>query len=172
MHYRRDPCSSQTLAPTKNILDCEFRDWIAAYHFHALVEQGCPSDISARRTNELLLGLMGRSGRQLWIEGHDAGTFRALEYHTDTFFHEDFVRCLAQLFGRLFLKAMTHCCHVGEVKPPRKPSHQNPAKTGFRFTSIMLTTVAKTLCSRLEAASATAMFVHVEFFFKDPAECK
>ena len=89
MRYMRDPCSSQTLAPTKNILDCEFRDWIVAYHFQALVEQGCPSDISARRTNELLLGLMGRSGRQLWIEGHDTGTFRAFEYHTDTFFHED-----------------------------------------------------------------------------------
>ena len=102
MHYMRDPCSPQTLAPKKNILDCEFRDWIAAYHFQALVEQGCPSDISARRTNELLLGLMGRSGRQLWIEGHDAGTFRALECHTDTFFHEDFVK----MFGTTFWQAI------------------------------------------------------------------
>ena len=98
MHYMRDPCSSQTLAPTRNILDCEFRDWVVAYHFQALVEQDCPTDISARRSNELLLGLMGRSGRQLWIEGHDAGTFRAFEYHNDTFFHEDFVKMFAATF--------------------------------------------------------------------------
>ena len=52
--------------------------------------------------NELLLGLMGRSGRQLWIEGHDAGTFRAFEYHTDTFFHEDFVK----MFGTTFWQAI------------------------------------------------------------------
>ena len=100
MHYMRDPCSSQTLAPTKNILACEFRDWIAAHHFQALVEQGCPSDISARRTNELSLGLMGRSGRQ--FEGHDAGTFRTLEYRTDTVFHEDFVK----MFGTTFWQAI------------------------------------------------------------------
>ena len=58
----------------------------------------CPTDISARRSNELLLGLMGRSGRQLWTEGHDACTFRAFEYHTDTFFHEDFVKMFATTF--------------------------------------------------------------------------
>ena len=138
MHYMRGPCSSRTLAPTKKILDCEFRDWVVAHVFQAHIEQRCPSQIAARRANDLLLRLMGRSGRPLWIEGHDIGTFSGAQYHTDVFFHEDFVKHLVKLFGMPFLPA-TICCrmrqnnsHVGAVIPPRMSSPLlNPAKTGI-----------------------------------------
>ena len=98
MHYMRGPCSSQTLAPTKKILDCEFRDWVVAHLFQAHIEQRCPSQVAARRANDLLLRLMGRSGRPLWIEGHDIGIFSGTQYHTDVFFHEDFVKAFGETF--------------------------------------------------------------------------
>ena len=144
MHYMRGPCSSQTLAPTKKILDCEFRDWVVAHLFQAHIEQRCPSQVAARRANDLLLRLMGRSGRPLWIEGHDIGTFIGTQYHTDVFFHEDFVKAFGETFWNAIPSSMpflpaTICCRmrqknsrVGAVIPPRMSSPLlNPAKTGI-----------------------------------------
>ena len=98
MHYMRGPCSHKTLAPSTRILDCEFRDWICDYYFRVHVGHGYPEVTVARKANALLLVLMGRSGRQLWIEGHDMGTFRITTYPDDQFFHEDFVKTFGVTF--------------------------------------------------------------------------
>ena len=45
-----------------------------------------------------LLPVVGRSGRPCWIEGHDIGTFSGTQYHTDVFFHEDFVKAFGETF--------------------------------------------------------------------------
>ena len=92
MHYMRGPCSNRTLAPPLTILDCEFRDWIVDFCFRAHVAHDIPSEIAAERSNQLLMHMMGRHGRQLWLEGHDTMTFFATPHEEIEPFLADFLQ--------------------------------------------------------------------------------
>ena len=126
MHYMRGPCSNRTLAPPLTILDCEFRDWVVDFCFRAHVAHEVPSEIAAERSNQLLMHMMGRCGRQLWLEGHD-------RHDTMTFFatpHEEIEPFLAdflQTFKMPFWDAI----------PPGKDPNLDRRQKGARMGNSM-----------------------------------